>query len=280
MCLWAGLGLAAIAKRVHRFELAIPMFGAFLLVTLQIFTHYHSQDQKGNLVSQNFARAILGSLPENSILIYNGDYVTMPVMYVRYTEGFRPDIKIIDLNRVSYPWYQRILSSNFPEVILPKSGVYEQAGYNIKELLDANISRFPIFVCNGFFNNGDTGYAKYYKFYADGLVDRVLPMSEAIDLKNWITTADANFALFHPTTLGRFGDEPWERPMGELYWGMRRGYCNNLLAYSESHPLSNGELKDVVRVCQNLASENAKWITPDMTKKLAVANARLEKSKP
>jgi len=52
----------------------------------------------------SFGRWLLRTLPENAILITNGDMDTYPTMAVQETEGFRTDITVVELGLLNLPW--------------------------------------------------------------------------------------------------------------------------------------------------------------------------------
>jgi tetratricopeptide (TPR) repeat protein len=52
----------------------------------------------------SFGRWLLRTLPENAILITNGDMDTYPAMAVQETEGFRTDVTVVERGLLSLPW--------------------------------------------------------------------------------------------------------------------------------------------------------------------------------
>jgi hypothetical protein len=52
----------------------------------------------------------LEHLPENSILLTNGDMDTYPAVALKEKEGLRPDVALINLSLLNLPWYQRLMA--------------------------------------------------------------------------------------------------------------------------------------------------------------------------
>ena len=61
----------------------------------------------------------------------------------------RTDVRLIDIELMTFPWFVPMLGNTFSGVIFPgKTSVYraDSTGFLIKDFLDANINRFHIFV--------------------------------------------------------------------------------------------------------------------------------------
>jgi hypothetical protein len=52
----------------------------------------------------SFGRWLLRTLPENAVLITNGDMDTFPAMAVQETEGFRTDVTVVERGLLNLPW--------------------------------------------------------------------------------------------------------------------------------------------------------------------------------
>ncbi|MGB6648149.1 MAG: tetratricopeptide repeat protein [Bacteroidota bacterium] len=66
----------------------------------------------------SFGRWLLRTLPENAILITNGDMDTYPAMAVQETEGFRTDVTVVERGLLNLPWGLRFFRDH-GEVPLP-----------------------------------------------------------------------------------------------------------------------------------------------------------------
>jgi tetratricopeptide (TPR) repeat protein len=57
----------------------------------------------------SFGRWLLRTLPENAILITNGDMDTYPAMAVQEAEGFRTDVTVVERGLLNLPWGLRFV---------------------------------------------------------------------------------------------------------------------------------------------------------------------------
>jgi tetratricopeptide (TPR) repeat protein len=61
----------------------------------------------------SFNRWLLRHLPENAILVTNGDWDTYPSVALQQTEGFRPDVAIVNRSLLNLPWYAQYLRDRY-----------------------------------------------------------------------------------------------------------------------------------------------------------------------
>ncbi len=87
------------------------------LVAVLLFRSYHfTHDRTRNFVAHDFAEAVLKDLEKNAILFTNGDNDTFPLWYVQYVEGFRTDVRVVNLSLLNTPWYVKQVTTQEPKV--------------------------------------------------------------------------------------------------------------------------------------------------------------------
>jgi len=97
-----GGGNGAIVSLWH----LIQMIVAVAIVFLQHQNWLFISDQSEGDHFNRYARALLGPLPKDSILIINYDQQWTSVRYLQNCEGFRTDVTTINLSMMSYEWFQ------------------------------------------------------------------------------------------------------------------------------------------------------------------------------
>jgi hypothetical protein len=123
--LWIGLGVARLVEWVREsFEgdamQRVVTAGAGGLLALQPFllmaNHWHTHDRSGNYIARDYAYNMLATLAPNSFMFTNGDNDTFPLWYIQEVEGFRKDVRIVNLSLLNTDWYIRQLRDEEPKV--------------------------------------------------------------------------------------------------------------------------------------------------------------------
>ncbi len=84
----------------------------FLLPFSQLLQNYEKVDQSNNYVFEDYTKASLNSLPQNSILLsYQWDYLISPPYNFQFVEKYREDVSLIDKELLRRSWYYDQLSN-------------------------------------------------------------------------------------------------------------------------------------------------------------------------
>ncbi len=117
--------------------LLLPLLCLFLIVPA--WERWSLQDDPGPLPGMY---ATLEQLPPNALLLTGQDEQTFPLWYAQVIEGLRPDVAIVDVRLLEWPWYRRQLPSRYPGLLLP----VEAEGKWTDALLKANSGRPVLFL--------------------------------------------------------------------------------------------------------------------------------------
>lgn len=108
--------LAPVAEPSHGVTLAVCALAALigLAVPLQMVSQtWDDHDRSGRYTARDYGMNYLASVDENGIIFCNGDNDTFPLWYAQEVEGYRTDVRVVNLSYLTTDWYanqQRIPS--------------------------------------------------------------------------------------------------------------------------------------------------------------------------
>ncbi|MBQ6166414.1 MAG: DUF2723 domain-containing protein [Muribaculaceae bacterium] len=77
-----------------------------ILVPLQMVSQtWDDHDRSGRYAARDFGRNYLSSVAPNGIIFCNGDNDTFPLWYLQEVEGYRTDVRAVNLSYLSTDWY-------------------------------------------------------------------------------------------------------------------------------------------------------------------------------
>ncbi|MCX7611882.1 MAG: DUF2723 domain-containing protein [Ignavibacterium sp.] len=89
-----------------------------LFPIIQILASLNSVNQNKNFIYEDYTKAILNSLPNNSIVFgYQWDYFVSPSYYFQFVENFRRDVAVIDKELLRRSWYYKQIDTNYPDIL-------------------------------------------------------------------------------------------------------------------------------------------------------------------
>ena len=103
-------GEAAVAETGNRggVATAIAAVAALigLIVPLQMVSQtWDDHDRSGRTAARDFGRNYLASVAPNGIIFCNGDNDTFPLWYLQEVEGYRTDVRAVNLSYLATDWY-------------------------------------------------------------------------------------------------------------------------------------------------------------------------------
>ncbi len=122
---YLGLGIMSV---LHEIRGAAARRGAGAPVTacacalalaMPFFTakrHYFTHDRSRIRVCSEYAHNMLVCLEPEAILFTNGDNDTFPLWYKQEVEGYRRDVRVVNLSLLNTPWYIKQCRDNEPKV--------------------------------------------------------------------------------------------------------------------------------------------------------------------
>ena len=122
--IWIGMGLAFLIEWGHekwpamakKEVLGAACVAAVALSVMPLGHYWFTHDRRGFYVARDYAYNMLAPLEKNAFVFTNGDNDTFPLWYIQQAEGFRPDVRVINLSLLNTDWYIRELRDEEPKV--------------------------------------------------------------------------------------------------------------------------------------------------------------------
>ncbi len=155
--IWIGLGVPAIAmlirdlfaKKAKPGEAApevsrtVKTAGAVVAIAIGLFVPlqmvsqtWDDHDRSGRYTARDFGMNYLSSVDHGGIIFTNGDNDTFPLWYAQEVEGFRTDVRVVNLSYLTTDWYANQLTipsyeaEAVPMTATPADYAYERLGWS------------------------------------------------------------------------------------------------------------------------------------------------------
>lgn len=108
-----------------------------LFVPIQVVSQtWDDHDRSGRYTTRDFGMNYLSSVDENGIIFTNGDNDTFPLWYAQEVEGYRTDVRVVNLSYLTTDWYanqMRVATDGARAIDMmaePKDYVFDRMQYN------------------------------------------------------------------------------------------------------------------------------------------------------
>jgi hypothetical protein len=194
---YIGVGAASLLVEVRGFlsrrsaSLSPAAYGvAVVFLVLPVFTlehHYFTHDRSNDYTCPVYARNMLVGLEPDAIIFTNGDNDTFPLWYIQEVEGYRTDVRVVNLSLLNTPWYIEQCRDNEPRVPIAwtdeqierltpvpvKNGWLLVRDLAVQHILQTNRFQRPVYFA---VTIPPATYAPYRKYMEmEGLVYKVVP---------------------------------------------------------------------------------------------------------
>lgn len=127
-CIWIGLSVLFFVDTLKKYASKTVIASGATIVALlaapylMASQNWDDHDRSDRYLAISFAKNYLNSCEENAILFTNGDNDTYPLWYAQNVEGYRTDVRIINLSLLPTEWYSSALRHKvFESEALPMS---------------------------------------------------------------------------------------------------------------------------------------------------------------
>lgn len=109
--IWISVGVYALYEILSKkapqkiSAIAVTVIGLFAAPILMGAQNWDDHNRSGRYTARDFAKNYLNSCAPNAILFTNGDNDTFPLWYVQEVEGYRTDVRVVNLSLLNTDWY-------------------------------------------------------------------------------------------------------------------------------------------------------------------------------
>jgi hypothetical protein len=152
---WLGIGVLAINEFLRRWlkqGIASILLAAFISLIAVPYVlakeNWDDHDRSGRYTARDFAKNYLDSCEPNAILFTNGDNDTFPLWYVQEVEGYRTDVRVVNLSLLNTDWYVNSMKSKaydgepVPFSLQPHQ--YQSGTYDVMWLVERDQTGDPV----------------------------------------------------------------------------------------------------------------------------------------
>ena len=160
--IWIGLAIPALAVLLHKWlakgkaskEISAGIAGIVTIVALAVPLQMVSQtwddhDRSNRYTTRDFGFNYLSSLDPDAIIFTNGDNDTFPLWYAQEVEGYRTDVRVVNLSYLTTDWYATqqtqpaYEAAPVPMLATPRDWRYERLAYSF--IAPANMAPTNVF---------------------------------------------------------------------------------------------------------------------------------------
>ena len=130
---------AAVADNTNRRGVATAVAAVAaligILVPLQMVSQtWDDHDRSGRTAARDFGRNYLSSVAPNGVLFCNGDNDTFPLWYLQEVEGYRTDVRAVNLSYLATDWYiSQMQRAAYESAPLPMQAGKETFAYDDRQ---------------------------------------------------------------------------------------------------------------------------------------------------
>ena len=119
-----------------------------VFVPLQMVSQtWDDHDRSGRYTTRDFGMNYLSSVDQNGIIFTNGDNDTFPLWYAQEVEGFRTDVRVVNLLYLTTDWYAHQMSvatdgaAGIPVMAKPSDYAYDRLQYSFLDPDNMSLER-------------------------------------------------------------------------------------------------------------------------------------------
>lgn len=146
--IWIGLGVVGLYELLKKYAKVPGLAGISTLVGLiipgiMVAENWDDHDRSERFLARDVAKAYLDSCDPNAILFTNGDNDTFPLWYIQEVEGYRTDVRVVNLSLLNTDWYiDQLKRAAYDGAPVPFTYTWDQYKMGTRDVLYFNPQKF------------------------------------------------------------------------------------------------------------------------------------------
>lgn len=124
MAIWIGMGIHLILERfpLTKNVYIRPLLRSITIVLIlaRAISMIPEMDLSSDRKAEQYAQAVLASLPDRAIVATEGDEALFSLWYFQYVDRQRPDVAIVSQELMGQPWYHEVLKYTYLDLNVPE----------------------------------------------------------------------------------------------------------------------------------------------------------------
>lgn len=153
--IWIGLGVLALNQMLRKWlkqgiaSILLAVFISAIAVPYVLAKeNWDDHDRSERYTAREIAKNYLDSCEPNAILFTNGDNDTFPLWYIQEVEGYRTDVRVVNLSLLNTDWYinsmKRKAYDGEPVPFSLQENQYQSGSYDVVYLIERDESAEPV----------------------------------------------------------------------------------------------------------------------------------------
>jgi len=266
--LWTGIGAYYLFSNFKKEKKVLIPYAVSLAILVQVCVNFKNEDQHENWTTQKLGKMILDVMPNKAIFLSMGDVYTNSIRYLQQCEDYRSDVHVLDRELMKKKYYTTLVNKYFPDLNIPGTSYRPSAAdgassYHLKEFLEANIDRFPIYAANfkkdSYETNDKRWQGTYYRI-PYGLVHRFYRKNVPLDLKRYIHDTDIILSNMKLTQFHNVHEGYWEELIANDYENAPYFRARQLMYLAQDNH-NQMVLREVIPLMEDIAHKmsNPPW---------------------
>ncbi|CAD5122493.1 DgyrCDS10916 [Dimorphilus gyrociliatus] len=175
-------------------------------------------------VVTDYAKLVMDTIPHNSTIFTHGDLSATTIPYLQLCENYRPDLKIIDMELMTYNWSVPRLKNTIKSLEFPAEQWHlrdTETTFTLNRFLKVNIFEKEttpgVYVCIGA-HQEEISYQKSFFLLPIGVCHQFYPKDNDISLVSYIQKYGYLYDSWPYSYDSKFDPKSWEYIANRIIW--------------------------------------------------------------